>query len=441
MNHCCWVCWLLLALFPLKLAAEDWPQFRGPERDGCSREKGLLPRWPAKGPKLLWTYRNAGLGHSSVAVVGDRLYTLGTRGDATCVLCLDARSGKELWHTPIGPIFTFEGNVWGDGPRSTPTVDGSLLYVLDGDGTLVCLETAGGKEVWRHQLVKELGGEMMSQWGYSESPLVDGEQLVCTPGGPQGTVAAFDKKTGRLLWRSRELKDKATYASLRLWESGGVRQYVVQTYVNDATGSMVAGVAAADGRLLWRAPFHPRQTYAMATMPLFQKHWIYVTSGYGAGCRLYDVQPHDSKFQAKELYTSRTQKLALKNTHGGVVLVDGYVYGHSEGSGWVCQHLQTGKVAWAERHSKLEGRSGSILYGDGRLYLYSEEGVAVLLKPSPAGWEEAGRFTIPERSQVREKRDTSRSAGVWAHPAIAHGRLYLRDQELIFCYDIRAAGP
>jgi outer membrane protein assembly factor BamB len=425
------------ALSATSLSAADWPQFRGPERTGRSEEKGLLQDWPKGGPPLLWTYNNAGLGFSSPAIVGDKLYTLGARGNDTFVICLSVSTGQEVWSHKLGPIFTFEGNTWGDGPRSTPTVDGDRLYAVGGYGDLVCLETAKGREVWRKSFEKDFGGELMTYWGYSESVLVDGDKLVCTPGGPQGTLAALDKKTGQVLWRSTELKDKATYASLRVAEIAGVRQYIALTYINDADGSAVAGVAAKDGRLLWYYPFHKGSSYAVAPTPILEGDLVYVTAGYGAGCRLLQVKAAGGgKLQVKELYSRKTQK-NLKNTHGGVVLVGDHVYGHSERKRWVCQELKSGAIAWEDKNS-LDCESGSIIYGDGRLYLYSDEGTAVLLKASPKGWEETGRFDLPMKSKAPETRPTSQRAGVWTHPAIAGGRLYLRDQELLFCYDIRA---
>jgi outer membrane protein assembly factor BamB len=425
----------------------DWPQFRGPDRSGWAADKGLLQEWPKAGPPLLWTYNDAGLGYSSPAIVGDRLYTMGARGDSTFVICLDVKTGKEVWHSKVGPIFTFKGNNWGDGPRSTPTVDGKLVYALGGYGDLVCLETETGNEVWRKSLPKDLGGEMMTSWGYCESPLVDDEHLVCTPGGPQGTLAALDKKTGKVVWRSQALKDKATYSSLCLLKVGGVRQYVTQTFGAEgeapepgasATGvPAVVGVASGDGKLLWRQPFPSGSYYELTPTPVVHGDLAYVT-GEAVGCQLLMVTPGaKDKFAVKEQYKATKTRKLMESWHGGVVLVGKHIYGHSHGRGWICQDLKSGKAAWQER-SKLPGSSGTLIYGDGRLYLLSDEGVAVLLRPSPDGWHETGRFELPQKSKLREGRPTSSQAGIWTHPAIANGRLYLRDQELLFCYDIRA---
>jgi outer membrane protein assembly factor BamB len=444
-----WLAFLTCLLtFPGLAQADDWPQFGGPDRSGSSQEKGLLQSWPKGGPKLLWTYKDSGLGYSSPAIVGDRLYTLGARGDTAFVICLDVKSGKEIWHSKLGPRFTFKGNRWGDGPRSTPTVDGKLLYALGGYGDLVCLETTGGKEVWRKNLRKDLGGQMMTVWGYSESPLVDGDKVICTPGGPKGTLAALDKKTGKVIWRSKELKDCATYASLRLLKLGDVRQYVGLSFHVDnyeptegkggavEGAAAVAGVAAADGKLLWHQPFFKGSAYEISPTPQIQGNLVYVTAE-STRCQLLQITPESKeRFAVKELYNRLARKV-MENWHGGVVLAGKYVYGYSNGKGWTCQDLKTGKAAWVDR-SSLECGSGSIISGDGRLYLYSDQGVAVLLKPSSQGWDEAGRFELPQKSMAREQ-PTGRSGGVWTHPALANGRLYLRDQELLFCYDIRAA--
>jgi outer membrane protein assembly factor BamB len=198
---------VLVSSFDARLIrAEDWPQWQGPDRTNVSKETGLLKTWPKDGPKLLWTFEKAGVGYSGPAVVGDRLYTMGGREDTSYVFAIDVKSGKEIWNCPIGKLFK---NGYGDGPRSTPTVDGDFLYALDAQGELICVEIASGKKRWAVNLEKDLKGEMMSGWGYSESPLVDGDQVVCCPGGKEGTVAALDKKTGKVLWRSKELTDNS----------------------------------------------------------------------------------------------------------------------------------------------------------------------------------------------------------------------------------------
>jgi outer membrane protein assembly factor BamB len=427
----------LLSFFVAALSvaeAADWPQWRGPDRNGVSRETGLLRSWPKGGPPLLWTYNNTGVGFSTPAIVGDRLYTAGVRGEHTHVIALDVNGPKEIWSTKIAPVFTFKSNTWGDGPRGTPTVDGDYLYVLDGQGELVCLQTADGKLVWRKNLIKDLGGEMMTEWGYSESPLVDGDLLICTPGGPTGTMAALNKKTGEVVWRSSALTNKAPYTSAVVSNAGGAKQYVQTSYIDDTRGGVVSGFSAKDGKVLWSQPIFKGQIYLIASTPIVRDNLVYATT-YNAitGCHLFEIKGS----KTRELYSKSNQK-SMKNNHGGVVLVGDHVYGMSDArSGWVCQEFKTGKSAWHEP-DKLECKSGSIISADGYLYLFSDEGTAVLLEANPKAWTEKGRFSLPQKAKSRETRGTSKQALTWTHPVIANGRLYLRDQELLFCYDVRA---
>jgi outer membrane protein assembly factor BamB len=417
--------------------AADWPQWRGPERNDVSTEKGLLAAWPKAGPPLLWKYANAGIGFSGPAIVGDRLYTMGARDEQEYVFALDVTSGKEVWHTKLGPIFTFKENRWGDGPRSTPTVDGDLLYALGGQGELLCVQASDGKEVWRKNLVKDFGGKVMEfsppmNWGYTESPLVDGDKLVCCPGGEQGTIVALNKKTGAVIWRTTELKDEATDSSIVPAEIGGVRQYIQSTYKGSGKAGGVAGVAAKDGKLLWYYPNERYEIYSIAATPIVRDNLVYVTASK-AGCNLLKItKASPGEFKVVDLYSPRSQKV-MKNEHGGVLLAADHIYGYSDGLGWVCQEFKTGKLAWDEKN-KLDGK-GSLTCADGHLYLFSDDGVAVLLKASPMGWQDSGRFDLPEKSN-RVARKSSRSAGVWTHPVVANGRLYLRDQELLFCFDV-----
>jgi outer membrane protein assembly factor BamB len=407
--------------------AADWAQWRGPDRTDVSAETGLLKSWPKDGPPLRWTYAEAGVGYSGPAVVGERLFTMGARGPTEYLVALDTKTGGEVWATPVGPTFTFKGNSWGDGPRSTPTVDGDRVYALGGQGELVCVEAATGKEVWRISLLKDLDGEVSPAgggpekigWGYTESPLIDADRLVCTPGGKQGTMASLDKKTGQVQWRSQELTDPATYSSPVAAGIGGVRQYVQMTDLG------VVGVAAQDGRLLWRYIRKPAYTDFVIPTPVIRGDEVYTTVG-GEGCDLIKVTHEGTKFKATKVYSNKN----MKNQHGGGVLVDGHVYGFSDGKGWVCQDFKTGKIVWAEKR-KL-GR-GSLTCADGRLYCYTEDGgTAALVEASPAGWKEIGRFALPRESKLHKP-----NGKIWTHPVVANGRLYLRDQELLFCFDVR----
>ena len=406
---------LALIALALPARADDWPQWRGPRRDDVSRETGLLKTWPGGGPTLLWTSEDAGIGYAGLAVVGDRVLTMGADDGREFVLALDVTTGKKVWSTPFAPLFQQNR---GDGPRATPTVDGDRVYAVGGQGELVCLEAAAGKIVWQKNLRKDLGGDMMSGWGYSESPLIDGDKVVCTPGGSKGAVAALDKKTGNVLWRSRGFTDKAAYSSLVVGTAGGILQYV------QMTGDGVTGVAADDGRLLWRF-VRPSRTAAVPT-PIVRDDLVYVSSGYGTGAHLIKLTGDVNGLKAAEGYASKE----MVNHHGGVILVGNHVYGHSDSGRWVCQELQTGKIAWADRGVG----KGSVTCADGMLYLYSESGgTAALVGATPQAYKEAGRFKVPRQSGRRSARGM-----LWTHPVVANGRLYLRDQELIFCYDVKA---
>jgi outer membrane protein assembly factor BamB len=363
-----------------------------------------------------------GISYSGPAIVGDRLYTLGSDERNDFVIALDTRTGRKAWSRPIGP---FVSNGWGGGPRGTPTVDGDLLFALSASGQLACLKTADGQKLWSVSLSGGDGlGGGKPNWNYSESPLVDCDQVVCTPGGGRGSLAALDKKTGKVRWRTNALKDPAGYSSIVPTTVGGVRQYVQLTMKG------VAGVAAKDGRLLWYYP-HPGYRVAVIPTPIVHDDLVYAAAGYGAGDVLLELKQDGDAREIKQLYDDEAMHV-MDNKHEGVVLVGDHVYGWSDRKRgvWVCQELKTGKVMW---DSNKLGR-GSITAADGRLYCFSEKnGTMVLVQASPEDWKEEGRFTIPRQSQKR-----SRSGGVWTHPVVANGRLYLRDQELLFCYDVRA---
>jgi len=423
-----------LLLSPFSIEAGDWPGWRGPNRDGLANEAGLLKTWPKPGPPLRWTYTNAGVGYSGPAVVGDRLFLMGARDGAEYVFALDLESAQgstvgELWSTKIGPVFTWKGNDWNAGPSATPTVDGELLYALGGQGELICVETATGKERWRKNLPVDMaaevnpigGGAPKVGWGFTWSPLVDGERLICAPGGPQGTLAALDKKTGQVLWRSKELTDQASYASPIVIEVGGVRQYV------QLTNEGVSGVAAKDGTLLWRYLKKPAYNDVVIPTPIFHDGQVYVAAGYGAGCDLIKLTPAGQKFKADKVYSNKT----MVNQQGGVVLVGGHLYGYSEGKGWVCQEWASGNMIWSEKRAL--GR-GSLTYADGRLYCVCEDegGGVALVDATPSGWKQLGRFEIPQVSKLRKT-----SGKIWTHPVVSGARLYLRDQDFLFCYDLR----
>ena len=407
-RKCTIVC-LLFTLTTLGWAA-DWPQWHGPNRDNLSTETGLLAAWPADGPPLAWKATGLGGGYASVAVVDGKIFTSGDFTNGAAVLALDAKTGKQLWQSPLGKA---GGGAGFPGPRATPTVDGKLVYALGQYGDLVCLQINDGKEVWRKSLAGDFGGKMMSGWGNSESPLILGDKLLCTPGGAAGTVIALNKKTGTLLWRSAELTDAAAYSSLVCAKLAGTLQVIV------VTGAHVAGIDPDTGQLLWSAP--RTGPTAVAPTPICKNDCVFVTSGYGAGCNLFKITLTGKEFQATEVYANKE----MINHHGGVVLTGQNVYGFSDGKGWTCLDFMTGKNVW---DSKKLGK-GTLLCADGHLYLRGESsgGTLVLIEATPTGWQETGRFDPPDWS----KKST------WAHLAVSNGKLFVRDQDTLLCYNIK----
>jgi len=390
-------------------AADDWPAWRGPHRDGICKEKGLLKQWPPSGPPLAWKATGLGEGYSGPAIVGKRLYSMGNAEGKEWVFALDwTQEGKKVWATPLGPI-RHEGGGY-PGPRSTPTIDGDRLYALGAAGDLVCLDASSGKLVWRRDLVRDFGGRI-PQWAYAESVLVDGPWVLCTPGGPRATIVALDKVRGQPVWTS-PIGDGAAYSSIIAVSIGKVKQYV------QFTQQGVVGVNAKDGALLWRYDAPANRT-ANCTTPVWFGQTIFAASAYNTGGGLVWVKKAGRGFQAQELYFTRQ----MKNHHGGLILVDGCLYGADEGS-LTCLDYKTGQVKWADRGP---GKC-SILYADGMLYCRNESGPMTLVEASPDACHIKGRFQQPDRS----------GKNAWPHPVIANGMLYLRDQDVLLCYDVRA---
>lgn len=389
--------------------AGEWPQWRGPGRDDRSSETGLLKKWPKEGPKRLWVFDDSGLGYSGFAIAGGKLYTLGLFDAEEKLICIDVATGKKVWDTTIGPIFT---NKWGNGPRSSPSVSGGKVYALSASGVIACVDAATGKREWDKSLTKDLGGAVPG-WGYTESPLVEGDMVMVTPGGKDGTLAALDAKSGKVKWRSKDWTDGAQYSSCVPVDFNGKRQ-VIQLVMNS-----VAGVDASNGSLLWKADF-PGRTAVIPT-PIFSEGHVYVTAGYGVGCKMVKLGGE----KVDEVYANNV----MVNHHGGVVLVDGHLYGHSDSGGWVCQEFMTGKEKWKSR----DLGKGCVTYADDHLYCVDEStGTVVLVKANPDKWDEQGRFELEAKSDQR-----SPDGRIWTHPVVTGGRLYLRDQEFISCYDVK----
>lgn len=391
-------------------AAGDWSTFRGADRTDASRETGLLKQWPTSGPQKLWTSDKGGLGYSGFAVVGDTLYTAGSGEGKEFAVALDAATGALKWQTEVGDLLK---NGWGDGPRATPTVDGGFVYCMSGQGNVVCLNAKDGKEKWRVSMT-ENGGKVPG-WGYTESVLVDGDQVICTPGGDKGTLMAVDKTSGKVLWRSTDWTDGAQYASAIAADFGGKHQYIQLTMQH------FAGVDAANGKVLWTVPFGGRT--AVIPTPIFRDGQVFVAAGYGVGCKSVKLT---GSAEPEFLYENQD----LVNHHGGVILVGDYLYGFSDKGGWTCMDFKTGAVKWQEK-SKL--KKGAVHCADGMLYLLEEDsGTVVLIDASPTGWNEHGRFKLEPQTTQRNPKGK-----VWTHPVVSHGRLYLRDQELISCFNVK----
>ena len=401
----------------------NWPQWRGPQRDGVSAETGLLASWPAGGPKKLYSASGLGHGFSSVAVTGGRIFTMGDRADGQYVIALDEETGKQVWATRVGGVHD-DPDGYG-GPRGTPTVDGASLYAVGTDGILVCLDSATGKERWRKNLERDFAGRMMSQWRWAESPLVDVDRVVVTPGGARAGMVALEKATGKEIWRATiprigsQGADGAGYSSIVISNGGGVKQYV------QLMGRGIVGVRAADGAYLWGNNAVANDIANIST-PVVRDNFVFASTGYGTGSVMLELSA------AGGGRVTATQKYFLdsgvfQSHHGGFVLVGNHIYGgHGHNAGVpTCLELTTGKSVWARARNSGSGSAG-VIFADGHLYFRYQNGVVLLVEATPAGYREKGSLQIPNPYTVS-----------WPHPVVAAGRLYLREQDALHVYDVR----
>lgn len=404
--------------FTLTLAAADWPQWRGPNRDGISPENGLLKEWPKEGPKLLWKLTNVGAGYSTPSVVGDRLYLLANEGlENEFVAALAVQDGKKIWSTTLGPVGNPKQQPGFAAARSTPTIDRDLIYALSSAGDLACLEKASGKKRWQKNLRADFGGKI-GNWAYAESPLVDGNTLVCTPGGSQATLLALNKNTGEALWKcALPESDEAAYASAMVVEAGGIRQYV------QLLQKGLVGVEAKTGKFLWRFGKPVSRFNANIPSPLATGDVIYVGSA-GTGGGAVRLKAKDGGIEAEQLYFDAKLPTAI----GGAVKIGDSLYG-TTASAMLCLDFATGKVRWEER---VLG-AASLCYADERLYLHGENGEVALVEPSAEAYREKGHFAPPDQPQRKGPMEKA-----WAYPVVANGRLFIRDHNCLWCYDIRA---
>ena len=414
---------LTLFALPFLSLASDWPGWRGPHRDAIFPETGLLKQWPRGGPALAWKAQGLGAGFSSLSIVGDRIYTMGDRGDSQYVLALNLADGKQVWATKIGPS-------WDDndapGPRGTPTVDGDLVYAMGTEGEVVCLDRASGAIRWQKSVTRDYNGQMMSVWKYAESPLVDGNRLLFTPGNYDAMVVAVDKRTGKDLWRAEVGRitgngsNGAGYSSVIASDAAGVHQYI------QLIGRGLIGIRADDGKVLWKYNRVANDVANIAT-PVVRGDYVFASTAYGAGSVLLHLEKNGDGVDAKEVYFLEPR--TFQNHHGGVVLVGDYLYGgHGQNNGFpTCIEFLTGKIRWGG-NIRPEGTGGSaaVAYADGHLYFRYENGAMKLFEASPEGFKESGSFQIPG---VRKPS--------WSHPVIHDGKLYLREQDSLYAYNIR----
>ena len=402
----------------------DWPQWRGPNRDGHSPAKNLLRTWPEQGPRIKWSFADAGIGYSTITVMDDCVYTLGSNDNACFALCLNLQDGSLKWKTDFSRAGNREdyNQGWGGGPRSTPTVNQNQVFVLSDIGVLASLDKETGNIQWKTDITKEHGGRIPT-WGYSESPLVDGSRVVVTPGG-ENFLIAVDRVTGKKVWHSRGYEEGAQYVSVMKGKVGNTNFYI---------SASKAGLVAFDtesGERLFSDAATGNPTAVIPT-PILHLQQIYHSSGYRAGNALINLaETGKGSVTADPVYhlTGKT----MENHHGGVVLVNGTIYGFSKANGgvWMAQDFQSGEILWEEKIRP--NKSGSICYADERLYCYNDkDGTVFLVEPSRSGWQQRGLLKLPKQTEIpREK------GAIWAHPVVADQTLIIRDQDLIYAYDL-----
>jgi outer membrane protein assembly factor BamB len=396
----------------------EWSRWRGPNGDGISLETGLLDSWPADGPPLAWRTKGLGGGYGSVAIAGGKIFVLGEQGGKTWLHARKIEDGSEIWKTEVGG---------GGGPNCTPTVDGDLVFGLTLGGDLFCCQTADGELLWSKNYGRDFGVDGRPGWGFSESPLVDGDVLVCTPGNEASLLAGLDKKTGEVLWKTKVTKqqlgnrghDGAGYSSIVVGNAGGVKQYVT------LVGKAVVGVDAKDGKLLWAYPDVANGTASIPT-PIVSGDHVFCSSGYGTGSALIKLNKSRTGFDVQEVYFLNASK--MQNHHGGMIQKDGFVYcGHGHNEGFpLCIDGKTGKDAWRVGRDRPGDGSAAIAYADGHLYFRYQDGTMALIEASPRQYKLKGKFKIG-----------SHNGESWPHPVIAGGKLYLRDQDELLVYDVR----
>ena len=403
-------------VFCIAGVAADWPQWRGPQRSGVSLDAGLLAKWPGGGPKLLWQVDDVSYGYGAPVVVGGRVYLIANRGlDNEFVQALSVEDGKQLWFTRLGKVGNPDQQPSYPAARSTPTVDGESLFVLGSDGILACLQTSTGEILWHRSLRADFGGQP-GTWAYAESPLVDGDFLVVTPGGAQATIVALEKTTGEVLWKSAVPGgDAAAYSSVIGVDAGGRKQYV------QLLSKGLVGVDAKTGKFLWRYADAAKGPAQMPT-PVARGELVYSAAGRVGGA-LVRLAASENGVSAQQVYLNR----GMPNSIGGSILIGEHLYG-TDSTGLVAVEFATGEVSW---QAESVG-PGSLAYADGLLFLHGENGEVALVEATPDAYREKGRFTPPNRP----KHERGRMEKAWSYPVVANGRLYIRELGTLWSYDV-----
>ncbi len=412
-----------------KTAGFDWPAFRGPNRDGVSKETGLLKEWPKEGPPVAWTVKGLGLGFGTPTVAKGMIFGMGTRDGKDGIWALAEADGKELWFTPFDDPRTLQPPQ-NNGPSASPTYDDGKVFAVSSKGKLVGLDAAKGDKLWERDYVKDFGGKVPT-WGFTDSVLIDGDKLVCVPGGATAAIVALDKKTGKDIWKSEIAGGGGNgggYCSPQKVTLAGKPMIVV--LMGKSAG--LVGVDSETGKLLWdyKGKAAGGGT-AQIPIPIVTGDSVWVSCAYDGGSALLQIAADGTeKFAAKEVKAYK--KLELCNHHGGMVQIDDYAYfGHNQNDGKpVCVDLKRGDIKWGPERASPAGGGGSaaVLVADGRLYFRYDNGTVVLIEPSPEKLKVVSSFKEAERSGKQ----------CWPHPVIANGKLYLRDQDKLTCYDVKA---
>lgn len=406
----------------------DWPQWQGPDRNAVSKEGGLLKEWPKEGPPLAWKVTGLGGGDSAPAIAAGKIFGMSNRGEdelSEVVWALSETDGKPLWTTRLKPAHRQQVPQSKEGPAGTPTVDGERLYVMGLAGDLTCLQAQDGKLLWQRSLQNDFGAQVPT-WSFRESLLVDGNKVICTPGSENATMVALNKLTGETIWKSAVPGNpRVAYSSPIAIDFEGQRQYV------QFTAKGVIGVAANDGKFLWQYISPSNNNGINISTPVYQDGKVLAASAYGAGGGLAKLTKEENGgVKVEELWFSKK----MQNHHGGMIIFDGAVYGANGGNGGgnlVCLDLQSGEVLWDERDNPdRRVTKGALAFADGRLYYRTEHGTMLLIEPNRKQYVEVGRFDQPDRTRQP----------AWAHPVIANGKLYLRDHDALFCYNVKAPG-